>query len=52
MYLSEKEKKMIVEYLKDKLSPRFIYLFGSFAKGKGREDSVVDWFQVFSMKEG
>ena len=42
MYLSEKEKKIIVEYLKDKLNPKFIYLFGSFAKGEGREDSDID----------
>ena len=42
MYLSEKEKRVIVEYLKDKLKPEFIYLFGSFAKGEGREDSDID----------
>lgn len=42
MYLQERDKKIIVEYLKDKLNPKFIYLFGSFAKGEGREDSDID----------
>lgn len=42
MYLSEKDKKIIVGYLRNKLQPKFIYLFGSFAKGEGREDSDID----------
>lgn len=42
MYLEDKEKKTIVEYLKEKLKPKFIYLFGSFAKGEGRKDSDID----------
>lgn len=42
MHLPEKDKKIIVEYLKDKLKPKFIYLFGSFAKGEAREDSDID----------
>lgn len=42
MYLAEKDKNAIVEYLRDKLNPKFIYLFGSFAKGEGREDSDID----------
>lgn len=42
MYLSEEYKKRIVEFLKNKLNPKFIYLFGSFAKGEGREDSDID----------
>lgn len=42
MYLSDNDKKIIVEFLKDKLNPKFIYLFGSFAKGEGREDSDID----------
>ncbi|MGO5064753.1 nucleotidyltransferase domain-containing protein [Clostridium sp. LCP25S3_F8] len=29
----------MVEFLKEKLQPNFIYLFGSFAKGEGRDDS-------------
>lgn len=42
MHLSDKDKKIIVEYLIDKLKPKFIYLFGSFAKGEGRQDSDID----------
>lgn len=42
MYLEEMDKKTIVEYLKDKIELSLIYLFGSFAKGEGREDSDVD----------
>ncbi len=41
-YLSEEDKNIIVEFLKDKLDPEFIYLFGSFARGEGREDSDID----------
>ena len=42
MYLSDKDKKVIVEFLKDKIKPKFIYLFGSFARGEGRIDSDID----------
>ena len=42
MYLKEEDTKIIVEYLKHKLKPKFIYLFGSFAKGEGRDDSDID----------
>lgn len=42
MYLSDKDKKIIVEYLRNKLQAKFIYLFGSFARGEGREDSDID----------
>ncbi len=42
VYLIDKEKKVIVDYLKKKLAPKFIYLFGSFARGEGREDSDID----------
>ncbi len=42
VYLIDKEKKIIVDYLKKKLEPKFIYLFGSFARGEGREDSDID----------
>ena len=42
LYLSEKEKNIIVKFLKGKLKPKFIYLFGSFARGEGREDSDID----------
>lgn len=42
MYLSKRDKDTIVNFLKKKLKPKFIYLFGSFAKGEGREDSDID----------
>lgn len=42
MYLSNEYKKKIVDFLKTKLDIKFIYLFGSFAKGEGREDSDID----------
>lgn len=42
MYLPDKDKEIIVAYLKDKLKLNFIYLFGSFARGEGREDSDID----------
>ena len=42
MYLEERDKKIITEYLKGKIKLGLIYLFGSFAKGEGREDSDVD----------
>lgn len=42
MYLEERDKKIIIEYLKNKIKLSLIYLFGSFAKGEGREDSDVD----------
>lgn len=42
MHLSEEYKRKIVDFLKKELSPKFIYLFGSFAKGEGREDSDID----------
>lgn len=42
MYLEEEDKKIIVEYLKEKTNPIFIYLFGSFARGEARDDSDID----------
>lgn len=42
MYLGNKDKNIIVEYLIKKIEPKFIYLFGSFAKGEGRQDSDID----------
>ncbi|WP_341876747.1 nucleotidyltransferase domain-containing protein [Defluviitalea saccharophila] len=42
MYLPEEYKKIIVDFLKKEFNPKFIYLFGSFAKGEGREDSDID----------
>ncbi len=42
MYLSKEDKKIIIDFLKNKLKPKLIYLFGSFAKGEGRGESDVD----------
>lgn len=42
MYLSKEERTIIVDFLRQAFSPKFIYLFGSFAKGEGREDSDID----------
>lgn len=42
MNLSNACKEKIVSFLKRELNPRFIYLFGSFAKGEGRDDSDID----------
>lgn len=42
MYLSQEDKNRVVDFLRRKFSPKFIYLFGSFAKGEGREDSDID----------
>lgn len=42
MFLSDTYIRNIVEFLNEKLACNFIYLFGSFAKGEGREDSDID----------
>lgn len=42
MYLTEKEKNIIVFFLKDKMNIKFIYLYGSYAKGEARKDSDID----------
>lgn len=42
MYLSQNDKNIIVDFLVEKLRPKFIYLFGSLAKGEGRNDSDID----------
>jgi predicted nucleotidyltransferase len=42
MGINEKEIEKIKEYLKEKLSPYLIILFGSAVKGYMREDSDVD----------
>ncbi|WZL74980.1 nucleotidyltransferase domain-containing protein [Clostridiaceae bacterium 35-E11] len=31
-----------MDFLRKELKPKFIYLFGSCAKGEGREDSDID----------
>lgn len=42
MFLKNEDVNKVVEFLVEKLQPNFIYLFGSFAKGEGREDSDID----------
>ncbi|KAB3532798.1 type VII toxin-antitoxin system MntA family adenylyltransferase antitoxin [Alkaliphilus serpentinus] len=42
MHLSVKVKERIIDFLRKELNPKFIYLFGSFASGKGRDDSDID----------
>ncbi|WP_454054852.1 type VII toxin-antitoxin system MntA family adenylyltransferase antitoxin [Clostridium sp. Marseille-Q7071] len=42
MFLKNEDVNKIVEFLVEKLQPNFIYLFGSFARGEGREDSDID----------
>lgn len=42
IHLPEEDKNKIVDFFKKEFSPKFIYLFGSFAKGEGRDDSDID----------
>lgn len=42
MFLQDKVKKDIVEFINKELNIKIIYLFGSFAKGEGRQDSDID----------
>ncbi|HCQ88668.1 MAG TPA: nucleotidyltransferase domain-containing protein [Clostridium sp.] len=42
MFLKNEDVDKIAEFLVEKLQPNLIYLFGSFAKGEGREDSDID----------
>lgn len=42
MYLKDAEEEIIINVLTEKLSPQFIYLFGTAAAGKLRSDSDVD----------
>lgn len=42
MYLSEAYKNKVVDFLLKEFHPKFICLFGSLAKGEGREDSDID----------
>lgn len=50
MYLNDKDKNVIVKFITDKLNVEFIYLFGSFARGEGREDSDID-IALFSIEK-
>lgn len=47
MYLSDKDKDIIAAVLKRTVDPTLVYVFGSFARGEGRDDSDVD-IAVFS----
>ena len=40
--LSNKEKNIIIDFLKEKLSPELIYIFGSYAKNSERDNSDID----------
>lgn len=42
MFLEDQIKKNIVKFINDEFKVNFIYLFGSFARGEGREDSDID----------
>lgn len=42
MYLPQNDKNKIKDFLKEEFNPKFIYIFGSFAKGEGRSDSDID----------
>ncbi|MBB6622154.1 nucleotidyltransferase domain-containing protein [Clostridium gasigenes] len=42
MFLDKEIKEKIVEFIKTEFNVKFIYLFGSFARGEGRLDSDID----------
>lgn len=42
MYLSVTTKNKILEFLNANIKLNLVYIFGSFAKGEGREDSDID----------
>lgn len=42
MFLSITTKNEIIEFLNKNIKLNLIYIFGSFAKGEGREDSDID----------
>jgi len=42
MHISQEQIDLIKEYLLEKLSPKFIYIFGSAVKGNFRADSDID----------
>ncbi len=42
MQLSQDSQETIVKFLREKLNPELIYLYGSFAQGEGRKDSDID----------
>jgi predicted nucleotidyltransferase len=46
MIASEKVIEKAVEYIKEKISPDKIYLFGSYANGNPTENSDLDFFII------
>lgn len=42
MFLEDEIKDKIIKFINDEFKVNFIYLFGSFARGEGREDSDID----------
>lgn len=42
MFLDKEIKEKTIEFIKSEFKVKFIYLFGSFAKGEGRADSDID----------
>lgn len=48
MIASEEVIKKAVEFIKDKIAPEKIYLFGSYAKGVPSENSDLDFFIIKS----
>lgn len=42
MFLEDEIKEKIVKFINYEFKVNFIYLFGSFARGEGREDSDID----------
>lgn len=42
MFLEDEIKDKIVKFINNEFKVNFIYLFGSFARGEGREDSDID----------
>lgn len=51
LFLSEEEKQRIIGLLKQAMDPVLIYVFGSFAKGEGREDSDIDLAVLFKSEK-
>lgn len=40
--ISEKEKNIIIDFLKQKVNPELIYIFGSYANNNERQNSDID----------
>lgn len=51
MFLSDEEKQSIINLLKLAMDPILIYVFGSFARGEGREDSDIDLAVLFKSEK-